>query len=289
MQSHSNFFDAQIFDAHFHIGAYGRQVFEGQQIQPIPSRFDHVTLEDCERYIQRNQITAGVVVPTYLEDQNAAFEYNRILLESIAGSANLYGGLWVSPLEEVEASLDWTLAQLPFNRIKALKIASNTWRPFGIDPSGWTSRVRRNVERILEAAKANDLIIHFHTGYLPGADPLEFEAFLNVYGHRARYQLVHMGEAIAPAFRFVPRFIRWIEAGYEVYTDTSIVPGFAPGWMVEELDKHNLPCDRVFFATDSPWGRFESELWKVEGMDVPDVIKKQIFWKNAAQAYFVDE
>ena len=279
----------QIFDAHFHVGAYGTQGFEGHAIQPIPSRLDHESLADCEAYVQRHRITCGVVVPTYLEDQRAAFAYNRLLLDSISDSSFLYGGLWVSPLKEVEALLDWTLAQLPHKRIRALKIASNTWSPYGIDPLGWNSSLKANVERILEAAKAFDLIIHFHTGYLPGADPLEFERFLDVYGHAARYQLVHMGEAIAPAFRFVPRFIRWIEAGYEVYTDTSIVPGFAPLWMVEELDKHNLPCDRVFFATDSPWGRFESEYWKVAGMDVSEEVKRQIFWKNAAYAYFVDE
>lgn len=279
----------RIFDAHFHIGAYAIQAFEGHAIQPIPPQLDHASLVDCERYIERHRITRGVIVPTYLEDQTAAFDYNRIILGSISSSEALYGGLWVSPLEEVEPLLNWTLKQLPHPGIRALKIASNTWRPYSIDPATWTAPVKKNVEHMLDVAKAHNLIIHFHTGYLPGADPLEFAAFLDRYGHAARYQLVHMGEAIAPAFRFVPRFIEWIEAGYDVYTDSSIVPAFAPAWMVEELDRHNLPCDRVFFATDSPWGRFESEYWKIEGMDVSQEIKKRIFWENAACAYFADE
>ena len=91
------------------------------------------------------------------------------------------------------------------------------------------------MERILATAHTHHLVVHFHTGYLPEADPLHFDAFLSEYGEAATYQLVHMGKAIAPAFRFVPRFIEWIEKGYDVYTDTSIVPGFAPRWLVGEL------------------------------------------------------
>ena len=109
--------------------------------------------------------------------------------------------MWVSPLAEVEDLNDETLTALPRPKIRAFKIAANTWQEYSIDPRSWTPPIMRNVERILETAAKHKLVVHFHTGYLPGADPLQFEAFMNEYGSLATYQLVHLGEAIAPALR----------------------------------------------------------------------------------------
>ncbi len=277
----------RVFDAHFHIGPYGTQTAFGRIVTPIPAAHDHHAGADCAAYLRRHDLAGGVVVPTYLEDQHAAFAYNRLLLDAVTRHETLYGGLWVSPLPEVETWNREALALLPHPGIRALKMASNTWLPFGINPSTWSTRIRRNVEEILDAAAMHGLVLHCHTGYLPGADPLDFDAFLRRYGDRATYQLVHLGEAIAPAFRFVPRFVEWIEAGYDVYTDTSVVPGFAPGWLLAELDRRNLGFGRLLFATDTPWGRFPSEYWKVEGLDIDEPLKDRLFYENAARLYRV--
>jgi predicted TIM-barrel fold metal-dependent hydrolase len=274
-----------VFDAHFHIGPYGSQSFANYVITPIQSELDHHSGNDCIAYLNRYAIKAGVIVPTYLENPHAAFNYNSLVIEAVDQHENLYGGLWVSPLPELEARNEEALARVPHLGIRALKIASNTWQPFSIDPASWSARVQRNVEQILEVAAAHQLIIHFHTGYLPGADPIDFDAFMRVYGRKATYQLVHLGEAIAPSFKFVPRFITWIEKGFDVYTDTSVVPGFAPLWLLNELSRKNLGFDRLLFATDTPWGRFPSEYWKVEALDVEEAIKEQIFWTNARRLY----
>ena len=61
---------------------------------------------------------------------------------------------------------------------------------------------------------------------------------MQAYGRVATYQLVPLGEAIAPVFKFVPRFIEWL------------APGFVPPWLLDELDRRNLGFDRVLFATD---------------------------------------
>ena len=238
----------KTFDAHFHIGGYGVQSFAGYHIEPVSHALDHRSGAECQAYLDRYGIEAGLIVPTYLERQEAAFEYNELVLDAVERYDALWGGLWVSPLAETASLLTETLEKLPHPKIKALKIASNTWTPYSLDPSSWTKAVRKNVEAILDHAASFGLIIHFHTGYLPGADPLDVEAFMNAYGNHARYQWVHMGEAIAPAFRFVPRFVEWVAAGYDVYTDSSMVPGFCPDWLLTCLDRKNLGFERVFFC-----------------------------------------
>ncbi len=274
-----------VFDAHFHIGAYGAQLIGGQTIRPIPAYLDHHGARECARHIRHHGLRGGLVVPTYLEDQTAAFRYNELVLKAVEGHEELLGGLWVSPLPEVETLCLAALAVLPRPGIRALKIASNTWQPYGIDPAGWSVRVRRNVERILDAARLHKLVIHFHTGYLPGAQPAAFDAFMKSYGKAATYQFVHMGEAIAPVFSFVPQFLQWLDAGCDIYTDTSLVPGFAPKWLLGELDRRGTGCERVLFATDAPWGSFEAEYAKIKAACNRSQYLDQICWQNAARLY----
>lgn len=283
-----------VFDAHFHIGPWGTQTYEGYTITPMPGQGDivedHASGLDCAAYFNRYGIDGGIVVPTYLEDPTAAFRYNELVITAVNEVENLYGALWVSPMPEVQEENDRTLASLPellvqSDKIRALKIASNSWQGVGIHPKDWTPQVRRNMDAILHAATSFQLPIQFHTGYLAGADPLEFDAFMSDYGQAATYHLVHMGEAIAPAFRFVPRFLAWIKMGYDVYTDTSIVPGFGPSWLVHTCMQEGIGLDRIFFGTDTPWGRFPSEYWKVAGIEMAADVKQQIFWENARRLY----
>ena len=97
-----------------------------------------------------------------------------------------------------------------------------------------------------------------------------------------------MGEAIGPALRFVPRFIEWLKQGYDLYTDTSIVPGFGPAWLINQLQQHQIGLDRVLFATDSPWGRFPTEYWKIAGLEIDETLRDHLFWENAARLYRVE-
>ena len=279
--------DNRVFDAHFHVGAFGMQSVHGRAIRPIAPQWEQPRA--CSRYLDRYNLAGGVIVPTYLDDQTAAFRYNWLLLQALTDDDRLIGGLWVSPLERVRELCEAALKALPHPRIRALKIASNTWAPYSIDPVTWSRSVRRQMERILDVAEQHQLVIHCHTGYLPGAEPLAFDKFLQRFGHRARFQLVHMGEAIAPVFAFVPLFVDWVRSGLRVYTDTSIVPGFGPPWLLEELDRHNLGFDRVLFATDTPWGRYPSERAKLDIPGLPEKILGAILWSNAAKLYRLED
>ena len=279
--------DQRVFDAHFHVGPYGVQTVLERRIRPIAPEWEKPGA--CSAYLDRYELAGGVIVPTYLDDPTAAFRYNDLVLVELARDKRLIGGLWVSPMENVRNLCEAALKLLPHPRICALKIASNTWMPFSIDPSTWTKNMRHQMERILEVAAHHQLVIHCHTGYLPGAEPLAFDAFLAEYGRRVKFQLVHMGEAIAPSFAFIPRFIEWIKRGLKVYTDTSLVPGFAPQWLLELLDRQDLGFDRVLFATDTPWGRFPTERAKLDIPGLPNEVLTAILWRNAAALYRLGE
>ncbi|MDE2957553.1 MAG: amidohydrolase family protein [Bacteroidota bacterium] len=276
--------DKRVFDAHFHVGAFGAQRIAGRVVRPIAPQREQPGA--CSEYLDRYGLAGGLIVPTYLDDETAAFRYNRLLMQELAGDDRLIGGLWVSPLEHLWKLCEAALKILPHPRIRALKIASNTWpRRYSIDPDTWDQKVRWRMERILDVAEQHHLVIHCHTGYLPGAEPLAFDSFLQEFGHRARFQLVHMGETIAPVFAFVPRFVDWVQCGLRVYTDTSIVPGFGPPWLLEELDRYNLGYDRVLFATDTPWGRYPSERAKLDIPGLPGEVLDAMLWSNAANLY----
>ena len=64
---------------------------------------------------------------------------------------------------------------------------------------------------------------------------------------------------------------------FDVYTDTSAVPGFAPEWLRHEPGQRALAVDRILFASDAPWGCLPSEYWKVKGLEVDDATKRKIF------------
>jgi len=65
---------------------------------------------------------------------------------------------------------------------------------------------------------------------------------------------------------FVPRFIELLKENYNLYCDTSFARSFGPNWLINELiSKYPEGLERVFFASDNPWGLFEAEYQKVEG------------------------
>ena len=81
----------RVFDAHFHIGPYGTQAFAERILTPLPETLDHTDGDDGAAYVQRYDLQGGVIVPTYLEDQRAAFA-------AIQASARAFDAAAVIPL-----------------------------------------------------------------------------------------------------------------------------------------------------------------------------------------------
>jgi len=274
-----------VFDAHFHIGAYGKRKSAGKSVQPIIESLDHKEPSDCTSYLDKKGLKGGLIVPTYFDDQSIAFNYNSLVVEATKLDSRLLGGLYVCPLPDWMKESEKAMTLLPSKNIRALKMAPNKWPSYSINPDSWDTALSSNMDKLMGMAADLDLMVHFHSGYAFGADPADFDGLVRRFGRKTKIQIVHMGEAVKPAFKFVPRFIEWLSEGFRVYTDTSIVPGFAPIWLLDELDKHGLGHDRIMFATDSPWGLFESEYWKIEGLPVNDDIKDDIFFANARRIF----
>jgi predicted TIM-barrel fold metal-dependent hydrolase len=178
------------------------------------------------------------------------------------------------------------LGNLPHKKIVALKIAPDTWKDgISLNPGTWNKKVEINIERIIEAASKFDLVIQSHTGS-GNSDIREFIPFIEKYGKEIKFQFAHMGNRASGHFIFVPKFIEWLKEGYKVYCDTSYCRGFAPSWLVKEMEEqYPKGLDNILFASDNPWGIFESEFWRVEGINCSDKLKNKIFYENASKLY----
>jgi len=81
------------------------------------------------------------------------------------------------------------------------------------------------------------------------------------------------------------RLFDWIEAGKQVCTDTSWTIGFAPVWLVQEIERRGIGHDRILFATDCPWGDFEGEYARLSAVAKDPELAEAFFRGNFTSLY----
>ena len=81
------------------------------------------------------------------------------------------------------------------------------------------------------------------------------------------------------------RLFDWIEAGKQVWTDTSWAIGFAPTWLVAEIEKRGVGHDRILFATDTPWGDHAGEYARLRAAAGDGDLARGFFTENFAALY----
>lgn len=274
------------FDTHMHMGKFGNWVMKERNVEPFAGR--EITCgEDQDRFMKKYNLKNAIVVPHYTPNQKTPFEvYNPLVLDAITRFKNIYGGMWVSPLEENTELTGNVLNNLKNPKLKVLKISPDSW-PKGItlNPKSWTPKFRENMEKIVDAAVKNNLALQTHTGS-GNSEFLEMVPFAETYGQKLRIHFCHMGGVAGGQMAFTPRFIEWMQQGYNFYCDTSFNKSFGPVWLVKEmLKKHPDGIKNVLFASDNPWGMYESEYWKVEAIDVDEEIRNKILLTNAEKIY----
>jgi predicted TIM-barrel fold metal-dependent hydrolase len=282
----------KVIDAHLHIGTWGTQILFNREVTPLgPSSEknyilgqEHHTYKDIINYFKKYGIEAGLVVCNYLamNPKYSLIDLNFIVLEAIEKKENIYGGPFVSPIPSDE---EYTLEALKLAsnpKFKVIKMTATHWKDFTPDPNSWSSTVRRIMEKILTVAKDNNLILQFHSGGL-NSEPIYFDNFLKSYGKDFKVYLVHSGESCYPGMQFTTLFREWHDKGYNIYSDTSLVPGFVLQGIIRQIKPDEVKF--LLFATDSPWGSFLSEFYKVEDITTTDEIKDKILYYNAKELY----
>ncbi|MDO9381094.1 MAG: amidohydrolase family protein [Nocardioidaceae bacterium] len=243
-----------ILDSHRHIGrlpAYG--FYGGAPVSPDTTA--RATVDELLADLHREGTERALVLPNYgIPVPDAAFDLNPLAVEAAQADERISCGLWVSPKASDAARNDGALSLVGERGVKALKTSFLLGgRP--TDPD-----CAEQIDRIFTTAAEHDLVVHVHTSPGSASDIDEVGTLVDRYGDDTKIHLVHLGGGMSGHMKLIGgRLFDWIEAGKKVYTDTSWTIGFAPAWLVSEIERRGIGHDRILFATDCPWGDFEGE------------------------------
>lgn len=272
--------EAAIFDAHRHIGALPAHPFYGgppvvpatRQLATVPQLMAQLDEEGTER---------ALVVPNYgVPDPDLAFAFNELVLEAAGRDDRIVAALWTSARPEDADRTRTALALAGERGVRALKISFLLGgRP--TDPA-----CRALLDRIFQTAMDHDLVVHVHTSPGGASDIDEVGNLVDWYGEQVAIHLVHLGGGMSGHIKLIGgRFFDWIEAGKRVYTDASWAIGFAPRWLLGEIEARGYGEDRVLFASDQPWGDREGELVRMQAAARGTELTERVFRASFAQLY----
>lgn len=291
------------FDAHFHLGAWGRRLVGDDSVEPIGAHShdsavegdyrygeEHDTVGALRGYLERAGFSGGVVMPNYIP-QDPAYSLGELQDLAVRAATEIPGllvAVFSSPLDG-----EWEHAERALERhaadpvVRAIKFTSNRWAPASLDPATWTGSLRTRMERCVEIAKENSLVMHFHSGP-PNCMPSQFDGLVREYGKDVDIQLVHSGENVDGAIELVPYFTRWVAEGFRAWCDTSLTPGFLIPWLSRAADEAGVDLlGRVMFATDAPWGNPWAEAAKIRDSAIDQADVERILHANARELYGV--
>jgi len=278
--------DRFIFDAHMHIGTFGTQTSKvGSNFEIFQDRELHNS-EDVYKFMKNNHITRAICTPHYTTSPEEPFvKFNPIVIHAVETIPDLLGGLWVNP---TQPSLT-TQALSEFdenNKLRVIKMNPLTWgKDITPDPKTWTEKFAESMQEIMTFAQSKNMIIQTHTG-LGNSSIQKYEPFIEKFGENLRLHLLHMGGSTAGHLMFVPKFIDWLNRGFDLYTDTSHTTGFAPWYLVKEcIDICPKGLNRIMFASDEPWGIFQAELEALKSLPIDKKLFQKILYFNAERIY----
>lgn len=241
-------------DAHRHIGELPAYPFYGGP----PVRADisaTATVSQFLASLDAEGVERTLVLPNYgVPDPQVSFDLNALALEAAARDDRVVCGLWVSPKAADAERNTAALALVGETGVRALKTS------FLLGGAVDDPDCAEQLDGIFSTAAAHDLVVHVHTSPGAASDIDHIGTLVERWGGEVKIHLVHLGGGMSGHMKLVGgRLFDWIEAGLQVYTDTSWAIGFAPLWLVAEIERRGVGHDRVLFATDTPWGDFAGE------------------------------
>jgi predicted TIM-barrel fold metal-dependent hydrolase len=267
-------------DAHRHIGVLPAYPFYGGP--PVNADITaRATVREFLADLDAEGTERALVLPNYgVPIATVAFELNALAIEAAQKDDRVRCGLWVSPKAADAALNDVALGLAAEEGVRALKTS------FLLGGSPTDEACRPQLDRIFARARELDLIVHIHTSPGSTSDIDQVGHLVETYGSEVKIHLVHLGGGMSGHMKLIGgRLFDWIAAGKRVYTDTSWTIGFAPRWLVAEIERRGFGEDRVLFASDCPWGDHEGELARMRGA-VKDPELERLFLKdNFAKLY----
>ncbi|GAC1607849.1 MAG: hypothetical protein NVS3B26_02520 [Mycobacteriales bacterium] len=248
-------FPRRVHDAHRHLGVLPAHPFYG--MSPLQADTTaRATVAELLADLDAEDAERALVIPNYgVPRAELAFRFNDLVLEAAATDDRLCAGLWVSPRPE---DFDHTLEALDLagqDGVVALKLS------FLLGGAPDDPACLPILDRVFAAARQHHLVVHVHTSPGAASDIDRVGTLVDRYAEDVPLHLVHLGGGMSGHMKLIGgRFFDWVEQGKQVYTDCSWAIGFAPRWLAAEVERRGVGADRVLFASDEPWGDFQSEL-----------------------------
>ena len=267
-------------DAHRHIGRLPEFPFYGGPAIRADVTAKE-TVEDFFATLDEEGTERALVLPNYgVPIPEVAFDLNALALEAAQKDDRVSCGLWVSPKASDAARNTASLELAKEQGVKALK-TSFLLGGHPTDPD-----CAEELDRIFTTAAALDLVVHVHTSPGAASDVDQVGTLVEKYGDDTKIHLVHLGGGMSGHMKLIGgRLFDWIEAGKKVYTDTSWTIGFAPVWLVQEIERRGIGQDRILFATDAPWGDFEGEHARLASVTKDPELAQAFFRGNFEALY----
>ena len=269
-----------VHDAHRHIGLLPAFPFYGGP--PVhPDSGARGTVAELIADLDAEGTERTLVLPNYgVPDAAVSFSFNELVLEAAAADDRIRCGLWVSPRPQDAELNKAALALVGEKGVKALKTS------FLLGGAADDPACAPQIEQIFETARANGLVVHIHTSSGGASDIDHIGTLVEKYGDDVKIHLVHMGGGVSAHIKLIGhRFFDWIEAGKQVYTDTSWAVGFAPRWLAQEIEKRGVGQDRLLFASDEPWGDFAGEQARLQAAAGDGELGRLVFRDNFSALY----
>ncbi|MDQ2791027.1 MAG: amidohydrolase [Pseudonocardiales bacterium] len=248
----------RVFDAHRHLGVLPAFPFYGGPAVH-PDTTARATIAELISDLDAEGTERALVIPNYgVPDPDIAFSFNELVVEAAQTDDRISAALWVSPKPADADRTAKALALAGEPGVRALKMS------FLLGGRVTDPQCTPQLDEIFDVARERDLVVHVHTSPGGSSDIDEVGRLVESYGDTVAIHLVHFGGGMSGHIKLAgARFFDWIAAGKRVYTDLSWSIGFAPSWLVREIDRRGLGHDRILFASDQPWGDFAGELAKL--------------------------
>jgi uncharacterized protein len=245
----------RVNDAHRHLGVMPAFAFYGGP-PSNPDILARGTVAELIADLDQEGVERALVLPNYgVPDASVSFGFNQLVLEAAAADDRIRCGLWVSPRPQDAELTTAALALAGENGVVALKTS------FLLGGRVDDPACLEQLDRIFGTAREHGHVVHVHTSAGGASDIDQIGQLVDRYADDVKIHLVHMGGGVSGHIKMISqRFFDWLEAGKQVYTDTSWAVGFAPRWLASEIERRGTGQDRVLFASDEPWSDFEGEV-----------------------------